>query len=82
MTSSIAASNCDSDGCITVASFIEDLKQSYNALNIATPPLNFDLIKLCSTLEVVILFPEEYTKHMHNIITVISQNVFLWWLPE
>ena len=31
---------------------------------------------------VVILFPEEYTKHMHNIITVISQNVFLWRLRE
>ena len=31
---------------------------------------------------VVILFPEEYTKHMHNIMTIISQNVFLWWLPE
>ena len=29
-----------------------------------------------------IFFPEEYTKHMHNIITVISQNVFLWRLPE
>ena len=31
---------------------------------------------------VVILFPEEYTKHMHNIITIIPQNVFLWRLPE
>ena len=30
---------------------------------------------------VVILFPEGYTKHMHNILTVISQNVFLWWVP-
>ena len=33
-------------------------------------------------LVVVIWFPEEYTKHMHNIITIISQNVFLWRLPE
>ena len=31
---------------------------------------------------VVILSPEEYIKHMHNIITVISQNIFFWWLPE
>ena len=37
---------------------------------------------LTSLVVVVILFPEEYTKHMHNIITVISQNVFLWRLPE
>ena len=57
----------------TYTNFLRPFCKVHKKFTIYPSPIYLTIVVV--VVAVVILFPEEYTKHMHNIITVISQNV-------